>query len=189
MEILLLVLSFAFLGGSIKYIDQAYDERAFPKKYANVLAVIAGLTMGYLMAADSPFSTAFFIAMLISLFMAKKVDNLAFLVGSVCAVGTFVVFSAEFQISFMLLAIVAFLAAGFVDEIADDLAHRLELGSVSRRILTYRPFCDLAMVAMVLLGWFAWPYLLPYFSFTLAYMLVESISINGLRVPIRIRPS
>ena len=81
-DILQLIVLFAFLGGAIKFIDQAYDEKAFSIRAAKVVAVMAGVVMGYLMARDSPFSTAFFAAMLISLVLAKKIDNFAFATGT-----------------------------------------------------------------------------------------------------------
>ncbi|MCX6653152.1 MAG: hypothetical protein NT137_07380 [Methanomassiliicoccales archaeon] len=188
-ELLFLLVTYAFLGGSIKFIDQAYDEHSFDRRSANLLAILAGVVMGFLMAADSPFSTAFFIAMLISLFMAKKMDNLAFVIGALVAVGSFLLFFSQYDVILLLFPIVGFLLAGFVDEVMDELAHRWELRGTMESFLTYRPFSDIALVIMVLLGVFGWVYLIPYFAFTLAYMFVESVSVNGLRMPIRIRPS
>ena len=188
-ELLFLLVTYAFLGGSIKFIDQAYDEHSFDRRSANLLAILAGVVMGFLMAADSPFSTAFFVAMLISLFVAKKMDNLAFVIGALVAVGSFLLFFGQYDVILLLFPIVGFLLAGFVDELMDELAHRWELRGTMESFLTYRPFSDIALVIMVLLGVFGWVYLIPYFAFTLAYMFVESVSVNGLRMPIRIRPS
>ena len=188
-ELLFLLVTYAFLGGSIKFIDQAYDERSFDRRSANMVAILAGVVMGFLMAADSPFSTAFFVAMLISLFVAKKMDNLAFVIGALAAVGSFLLFFSQYDVVLLLFPIVGFLLAGFVDEFMDELAHRWELRGTMESFLTYRPFSDIALVIMVLLGVFGWVYLIPYFAFTLAYMFVESVSVNGLRMPIRIRPS
>jgi len=188
-ELLFLLVTYAFLGGSIKFIDQAYDEHSFDRRSANLVAILAGVVMGFLMAADSPFSTAFFVAMLISLFVAKKMDNLAFVIGALVAVGSFLLFFSQYDVILLLFPIVGFLLAGFVDELMDELAHRWELRGTMESFLTYRPFSDIALVIMVLLGVFGWVYLIPYFAFTLAYMFVESVSVNGLRMPIRIRPS
>ena len=74
-DILHLVFLYGFLGGSIKFIDQAYDEGVGSIKAARILAILSGVAMGFLMAKDSPFSTAFYAAMLISLVMARKIDN------------------------------------------------------------------------------------------------------------------
>ena len=188
-ELLFLLVTYAFLGGSIKFIDQAYDERSFDRRSANMVAILAGMVMGFLMAADSPFSTAFFVAMLISLFVAKKMDNLAFVIGALVAVGSFLLFFSQYDVVLLLFPIVGFLLAGFVDELMDELAHRWELRGTMGSFLTYRPFSDIALVIMVLLGVFGWVYLIPYFAFTLAYMFVESVSVKGLHMPIRIRPS
>ena len=57
-SILQLIFLYGFLGGSIKFIDQAYDEKLYPIKAARVLAVLSGAVMGFVMAKDSPFSTA-----------------------------------------------------------------------------------------------------------------------------------
>ena len=187
MEMLLLLMSFAFLGGAIKYIDQAYDESAFSIRSANVLAVLAGLLMGFLMAADSPFSTAFFISMLISLSVAKKVDNLAFVAGSLIAVASFILLSSQYSIAVLVMPIVIFLVTGLLDEIMDGLAHKRNLTGWAERFITYRPFSDFAMVGMILLGWFSWVCLLLYLCFTAAYMIVEFVSMNGLHVPDRLR--
>ena len=187
MEIVFLLLSFAFLGGAIKYIDQAYDESLFSIRSANVLAVFAGLSMGFLMAADSPFSTAFFISMLISLFIARKVDNLAFMAGSVLAVASFVLLSTQFSVSILIMPIAIFLVAGVIDEIMDGLAHKRKIGGFAEWFITYRPFSDFAMVGMILLGWFSWACLLSYLCFTAAYMIVEFVSLNGVHVPARLR--
>jgi hypothetical protein len=172
-EFLFLVSLYAFLGGAIKFIDQAYDERAFSLRAANIVAVIAGVTMGYLMAQDSPFSTAFFSAMLISLLLARKIDNLGFAVGTVLAVVSLLAFYPSSEVTWSLVAIAVFLAAGFVDEWADSLVHRRNIEGALNVFLTYRPFSDLALLAMILTGMFSWMYLLPYFGFTFSYLLVE----------------
>lgn len=176
LELIHLVLLYAFLGGSIKFIDQAYDERAYSIRMAQILAVLAGVTMGFLMARDSPFSTAFFAAMLISLVLAKKIDNFAFAAGTVLAAVSLIAFYPSSQVTFQLLPIAVFLIAGFVDEIADDMVHRYNLQGAVQMFLNYRPFSDFALFGMVLAGMFEWIYLLPYFSFTFSYMFVERAS-------------
>jgi hypothetical protein len=167
---------YAFLGGAIKFIDQAYDEKAFSIRSANIVAIMAGLIMGYLMAKDSPFSTAFYAAMLISLVMAKKIDNRAFAMGTVLAVASLLAFYPSSDVQWMLWPIAAFLVAGFVDEVADGMVDRYHLEGGLQMFLNYRPFSDIALFIMVLAGTFSWIYLLPYFGFTLSYLLVERFS-------------
>jgi hypothetical protein len=187
MEMVFLLISFAFLGGAIKYIDQAYDESSFSIRSANALAVMAGLAMGFLMAADSPFSTAFFISMLTSLFIAKKVDNVAFVAGSLVAVASFVLLSTQYSVTILIVPVAIFLVAGLVDEIMDGMVHKRNISGLAGRFITYRPFSDFAMVGMILLGWFSWTCLLSYLCFTVAYMIVESVSLKGVHMPARLR--
>ncbi len=176
LDILELVLLYAFLGGSIKFIDQAYDERAFSIRAAKVVAVLAGVIMGYLMAQDSPFSTAFFAAMLISLLMARKIDNFAFAVGTGLAVVSMLAFYPASNVTWMVLPIILFLVAGFIDEVADDMVHRYGLEGFAQKFLNYRPFSDFALLGMIVAGMFPWLYLLPYYGFTISYMFVERYS-------------
>ena len=108
--------------------------------------------MGYLMAVDSPFSTAFFAAMLISLALARKIDNLAFALGTTLAIVSMLVFSTSFNVSWELLAIFVFLVAGFVDEKVDDLVHVHNIEGPVQRFLNYRPFSDFALLGLLILG-------------------------------------
>jgi hypothetical protein len=170
-----LVAAYAFLGGAIKYIDQAYDERMGSINMAKTLAVLSGLLMGAIMILDGGFSTAFFMAMLISLVLTKKVDNWSFLVGTVVALITFIIGALIWGAELLPIPIVVFLIAGAVDEIADSYAHGRRLGSTAEYILHYRPFSDVAIVMLVFLIPFDWYYLVPYFAFTLSYLFVGGL--------------
>ncbi len=185
MDTIILIVTFAFLGYAIKYIDQAYDEHEFSIRSANLVAITAGVLMGTLMAFDSPFSTAFFIAMIISLVLAKKIDNVAFAAGSAIAFGMMGLFMLETDVTFLVVPIALFLFAGFVDEIVDGYAHKHHLGDLAEKFCHYRPFSDFALIGMIAYGMFGWVYLLPYFSFTIAYMLVGRINFMDIAVGIK----
>jgi hypothetical protein len=167
-----LVGAYAFLGGAIKYIDQAYDEGIGSKAIAKILAVASGLLMGACMILDGGFSTAFFLAMLISLVVTKKIDNGSFLTGTVVGLATFTVGSLIWGADLMLLPIAVFLIAGAVDEIGDGFAHGRNLGRPVEYFLHYRPFSDIALVLLIALVPFNWYYLAPYFAFTILYMII-----------------
>jgi hypothetical protein len=185
MDLIILIITFGFLGYAIKYIDQAYDENEFPIRSANLVAIIAGVLMGTLMAFDSPFSTAFFIAMIISLVLAKKIDNVAFAAGSIIAFGMMGLFMLNTSVTFLILPIAVFLFAGFVDEIVDGFAHKHHVGDRVEKFCHYRPFSDFALFAMIAFGMFSWIYVVPYFSFTIAYMLVGRINLMDIATGIR----
>jgi hypothetical protein len=185
MDPIILIITFAFLGYAIKYIDQAYDEHEFSIRYANIIAITAGVLMGTLMAFDSPFSTAFFIAMIISLVLAKKIDNVAFAAGSAIAFVIMGVFMLDTNVTFLVIPIALFLFAGFVDEIVDGFAHKNQLGNFTEKFCHYRPFSDVALFGMIAFGIFDWIYILPYFSFTISYMLVGRINFMDIAIGVR----
>ena len=172
LRIAVLVSSYAFLGGAIKYIDQAYDENIGSIKIAKVLAVLSGLLMGAVMVLDGGFSTAFFLAMLISLVVTKKVDNWSFLAGTFIGLVTFLIGGFIWGMEVMLLPLVVFLIAGAVDELADGFAHGRNLGKAIEYFLHYRPFSDFALVILIVAVPFDWVYLAPYFAFTFSYLLI-----------------
>jgi hypothetical protein len=185
MDPIILIITFAFLGYAIKYIDQAYDENEFSIRSANIVAITAGVLMGTLMAFDSPFSTAFFIAMIISLVLAKKIDNVAFAAGSAIAFGMMGLFMLETNVTFLVIPIALFLFAGFVDEIVDGFAHKHHLSDLTQKFCHYRPFSDFALFGMIAFGMFDLIYILPYFSFTISYMLVGRINFMDIAIGIK----
>lgn len=172
LRIAILVSSYAFLGGAIKYIDQAYDEGIGSISLAKTLAIISGLIMGAVMVLDGGFSTAFFLAMLISLIVTKKIDNWSFMAGTVTGLATFALGAFLWGADIMLVPLAVFLIAGAVDELADGFAHGRNLGRAVEYFLHYRPFSDFALVALIVLVPFHWAYLIPYFAFTFSYLLI-----------------
>jgi hypothetical protein len=176
LPIYIIVVLYAFLGAAIKFIDQAYDEERYSRKLANVIAIVAGITMGGLMALDSPFSTAFYGAMILSLVLARKIDNRAFLAGTLTAALTLLVLWPVTDPVVLLAPLVIFILAGFLDEVVDGLAQKAQAPRMVRWVMLYRPLSDVTLVAMMLLGWFPWYYLVPYFAFTFAYLTMERLS-------------
>lgn len=172
LRIAILVSSYAFLGGAIKYIDQAYDEGIGSISLAKTLSIISGLIMGAVMVLDGGFSTAFFLAMLISLIVTKKIDNWSFMAGTVTGLATFALGAFLWGADIMLVPLAVFLIAGAVDELADGFAHGRNLGRAVEYFLHYRPFSDFALVALIVLVPFHWAYLIPYFAFTFSYLLI-----------------
>jgi hypothetical protein len=173
LPIFIIIPLYAFLGVAIKFIDQAYDEDMYSLKTANLLAVISGIFMGILMVYDSPFSTAFFLAMIVSLVLARKIDNVAFAAGTGAAMITLVIMMFRVDVQFLWGTVVILLVAGFIDEIMDGVAHRLKMFTPMDWFLHYRPFSDIAMVLLVLTGTFSWIYLAPYFAFTIGYIMMQ----------------
>ncbi|MCE5296330.1 MAG: hypothetical protein LLG16_04405, partial [Euryarchaeota archaeon] len=152
---------------------QAYDEEMYSQKVANILAGISGIVMGGLMVFDSPFSTAFYLAMIISLVLARKIDNLAFRLGTVTAMATLCVFMFVNDVVFLWEVVAVLLFAGFVDEVMDGVAHKVSTGPMIDWFLHYRPFSDIAVIVLAYAGVIGWIYIVPYYAFTFGYMMME----------------
>lgn len=178
LPIFIVVPLYAFLGFSIKFIDEAYDEDMYSLRIANLLAVMSGMVMGALMVFDTPFSTAFFLAMIISLVLARKIDNIAFRLGTMTALATLGVFMFLHEVVFLWSIVVILLMAGFIDEVMDGVAHRIKMHSLMNWFLHYRPFSDIAVIMLAYGGVITWVYLVPYFAFTFGYMMIERFTPN-----------
>ena len=71
-----------FLSGFLlKYIDSAFDDHLFNKKKAFGLAVILACIASIAMIISTTTTIVFF-ALILSLIIAKKVDNIAFILGA-----------------------------------------------------------------------------------------------------------
>jgi hypothetical protein len=175
-----IILGYAFLGGGLKYIDQAYDENAFSKFSAKILAVLLGFAMAYLMAVDTPFSTVFFAGLIAGVFVASKVDNKAFIIGVCCVIAFIGILSFFYTIQFSVLPFVFFFIATFLDEICDAIAHKKKFNKHLRKLLLLRPLSDITLFGLILYGFFSWFYLIPYYAFFISYNAVEKLSLGWL---------
>jgi len=177
---ILIVLGYAFLGGGLKYIDQAYDENAFSKFFAKILAVLLGFIMAYLMAVDTPFSTAYLAAMIVGVFVAKKIDNFSFIIVVSGTIFFLCILSLFYFIQLSILPFIFFSIATFLDEICDEEAHRKKFNKNLRKLLQLRPLSDITLFGLILSGFFNWFYLIPYYAFFISYKAVEKLSLKRL---------
>jgi len=144
------------------------------------------LLMGTVMVLDGGFSTAFFLAMLISLVVTKKIDNWSFLVGTLIGLLTFLIGGFVWGMDIMLVPLAVFLIAGAVDELADGYAHGRDLGRAVEYFLHYRPFSDFALVIIIVTVPFDWIYMAPYFAFTFSYLLVGMLDEGQVSQSVRV---
>jgi hypothetical protein len=175
---LLIVLAYAFLGGGLKYIDMAYDEDAFSKFFAKLLAVLAAFVMAFLMVFDTPFSTVFFAGMILGVLIANKVDNRAFMIGEISVILFVTILSQFYPIQFALIPFTLFLIATIIDELGDEIAHTIIRSKILRDILKYRPLSDIALIGLIVSGFFSWFYLIPYYAFTFTYIAVKRLTLK-----------
>ena len=83
-----------FLGGSLKYIDFAYERNNLKKVIAIILSIICGYLMWFLSMEDTT-SAIIFASIIIGVFISGKVDNLAFYLGTITFGAFFLRFTPE----------------------------------------------------------------------------------------------
>jgi len=173
---IILVAEYAFLGGSIKYIDQVYDEKIWSRAMAVILAVVSGLLMGYLVATD-PASAAIFIAIVLGVALAKKIDNLPFMLGTLLVLGApalYLTFVSQLSLNWGILFFLTM--AGLFDEWGNDLYDQKKITGPLGRFFAYRSTMKLAVFAMPLLGVFSWSYFFAFLAFDISYVLIDWFS-------------
>lgn len=113
-------LSYFILGGGIKFIDAAFDEKAFDKKYAIIIAPLLGILWAYSMLINE-ISATILLSVLIAVLIKGKIDNIAHLLGliTIMIFGVFIIFFLDGN-GFMILPLLFLTSAGLIDEIGND---------------------------------------------------------------------
>ncbi|HIE33812.1 MAG TPA: hypothetical protein EYP86_01570 [Candidatus Altiarchaeales archaeon] len=186
---LLIFLSYAFLGGGMKYIDQAYDLEVFSKTRANILAVPLASLMALLIIMDPP-STTIFLSIFMIVAITKKIDNFAFYIGTGILIFLPILFHDILQIYWLPLGILVF--SGILDEIGNDWAdNRIKRGRLnnSRNHVNNKPIkkfvekffhhrfaMKIAVLILSIADFFGYLYLFAFILFDLSYLSVDLYS-------------
>ena len=124
------LISFSLLGAGIKYIDSAYDDKAFNKKLALIIAPILGLLWSYTMIIN-PIAATILLSIVLGVVLKGKIDNYAHLIGVAIIVP--IIFFAGVEL--MILPLVFLSAVAILDEVGNDY-----IGSTKRKIGKYKVF-------------------------------------------------
>lgn len=109
------ILSFLVLGAGIKFIDAAYDEHAFSKRFALLAAPLLGILWAYTMYIDAA-SATILCAILAGVLLKGKIDNWAHLAGLGMIGGVLLVSGVKL----LILPLMILAAAALIDEIGND---------------------------------------------------------------------
>lgn len=172
---LALLVSYAFLGGGLKYIDQVYDvgvHGLFRRHIAYGLTLCCGLLMGFLVAVDA-YSSMIFLSIVIAVAVSRKIDNPAFLGGAMLV---FLIPLFTHNGGFQWVGFTLLLFSGILDEFLNDFADQHKEGTLVYRLLYYRPAFKVMIVGLAVAGILAPVYLLAFLLFDAAYSLMDSYS-------------
>lgn len=171
--LIILIAGFGFLGGGIKYVDQAFDENLYNRKLAYLTALACGILMGWFIAMDYQ-AAAILIAIVLGVAITRKIDNLAFMAGTLLVLATPLVvgYSAKLiLINWPLL--LALTVAAIVDEVGNDLADDGKIKGWTGKFFEYRSTMKVAVLGVFAAGFLGGEYVAAFFAFDIAYTLVD----------------
>jgi len=170
---IVLISSYAFLGGSIKYLDQIIDQHLSSQKHPWILwfLTLSVVMIAILVIFFDYFTAILAIALLLGLLVTQKVDNKFF------AIITIVVFPIGIWVFLQLppaVLLASFLPI-FVSVIIDELLHGVALKISSpalRWVLTHRPVLKGTVIILPLFGLLTLVHTVAFWSFDIAYDVV-----------------
>ena len=173
------LLIYTILGAGIKYIDAAYDEKTVSKKIAFTIAPILGILWAYAMLINL-YSATILLAILLGVFLKRKIDNYAFLLGFFIIL----VIIIPLGIELMILPLIFLTTAAVLDELGNDITDNNKKNSVSKKFsfkfavyfFGRRYLMKTALVYLVLLGVYPWYFLLAIIFFDEAYIMMHLYS-------------
>ncbi|MEG3838798.1 hypothetical protein [Microcoleus sp. herbarium14] len=181
---LYILCGYIVLGGSSKYIDEAYDESIFDKKIALFLAAISMFLLVSLVLIDY-ISGIIFIAVAVGLLAAGKIDNLIFRLLTVSILISallrllFYPFAIDFSsLSSWLFVFIIIALASFVDEWLNDFSDRNKksLHFVLKVIFHNRLVTKITILLFCVLGHKPNLYFYAFLGFDAAYSLIDNLA-------------
>ena len=180
------LLSYFILGGGLKYIDDAFDERTFDKRMGTILAAPLGILWAFTMIGN-PYSATVLLAVIIGVLSKGKIDNLAHMLGFIVVL----VAAILIRVEILILPLILLSAAGVVDEAGNDVTGYDEMIKKSRAfkhrlfmyLFTRRYLLKIALLYLVLINVFPIYLLIALILFDEAYLIVGlySSSVRNLR--------
>ncbi len=181
---LILFLLFPILGAGIKYVDAAFDEKVFKKKWATIIAPIIGLLWAFTMILH-PMAATILLAVILGVIVKGKIDNIAHIIGLISIFIFYLILYILFDgivIYFIPLFFLA--AAGVLDEIGNDvISYNNEFSSnhsFGYQFFKYffgrRHFMKVALIYLFIAGGFPLYFFVAFLFFDEAYMMVALYS-------------
>ena len=181
------LLSFLILGGGIKYIDAAYDDKTFNKKLALAIAPVLGILWAYTMLINEVAATILF-AVLLGVLLKGKIDNRAHLAGLLIIFGVILLRGVEL----LFLPLIFLAATALLDEVGNDVVdyNKKYLKSKNKllhKFLIYffdqRWLLKIAILCIALIGIIPLYFFLAILLFDYAYLIVRWYSKSRQETP------
>jgi len=176
-------LAYFILGGGIKYIDAAFDDKVFKKRNAIIIAPFLGILWSYTMLINE-ISASILLAVLIAVLIKGKIDNMAHLIGLITIIifGIFIILFIDGN-GFMLLPLIFLTSAGIIDEVGNDI---IDYNKSQKKVrfrynfLIYffgrRYLMKTAIIYIALVGLFPLYFVLAFIFFDESYIIMDLFS-------------
>ena len=174
-------LSYIILGGGIKYIDAAFDEKVFNKRNAIIISPFLGILWAYTMLINE-ISATILLAVLIAVLIKGKIDNIGHLIGLIFIIifGVLIIFFIDGN-GLMILPLIFLSAAGLIDEIGNDVIdYNKKFHNKKRFIYAFgryffgrRYLMKVAILYLALLALFPLYFLIAFILFDESYLIID----------------
>jgi hypothetical protein len=182
------IVSFFLMGALVKFIDDAFDEKAYSRKLALILSPVTAIFWAVVMALH-PAAALLLTAITIGVLVKGKVDNIAFIMAVLCIyVVYFFIGDWQFILNpVYLIPLVIISIAGVIDEVGNDFVDKNNvykkgfLGKLTHWFFEYRFVMKLVVLAFALLGTYPLLFFFAFFLWDIGYELVMHYSKHVLR--------
>ncbi len=171
------MLTYFLLGSGVKYVDAAYDDDTFSRRWASYLAILLGLVTGTAMIWDQP-TFIIFLSLIIGVTITGKLDIVPFriLVGvAILLPSCYYGFAPPLARGDWKLVLMLSIGAA-IDEIGNDLADANILKRKLRLFFLYRGYLKALIGLIAIFHYLRLPYAIAFLSFDMGYLLVTRAS-------------
>ena len=163
----------------MKYIDAAYDENTFSKRWGLLLSMPLGLLAGISMSLDQ-ITLMIFLSLIIAVLVTGKLDILPFqILAAIATLIPLAYFQFSLPFSFQEWKLIAVITIGAaIDEVGNDLADARLLRPVSNVFFLYRGYLKMVIVLIAILKVLPPIYAIAFLAFDFGYLLFTRASIH-----------
>lgn len=170
-----IIIAFAVIGFGLKYIDDAFDEGAFSKRIAMLMAPILVIIWTCLSIFDSISATVLF-SILFAVLLSGKVDNLIFKMSSISLV---VILFLTQMLNFLLVPLFVLTVMGVADEKGNDYVDSHKTFGVLEFFFAHRCGMKVGTLGLCMVSLLPWLYLIAFLAFDTAYESVKIFRYPG----------
>ena len=162
---------FGFIGGGLKFIDMAFDEDVFDKRFAMVLTPILVVLWIWVSIVDKVSAVILF-SILLGVLLTGKIDNFIFKISTIALI----VFFDLRGLGPYLIPLVFLTLMGIVDEKGNDFVDNNSANKVVEFFFLHRISMKFGIMLLCAAAYFSPIYLVAFLCFDIAYDSVGIVS-------------